>query len=327
MSLAQFSSEANREIQQKNLAARMAQMKADPDSLFFYKSKLTQAEQEELGASLVEEIKKLSKTSGFDYPDYDKIYEKICQILRQAPDTKFAQMAHWNIHTYYLGLMGTKDADAAQAALESYLHKYDADGFLKKEAFDKLSNFAAEKKDWGLSLFYCDQFLELKPDHYPVLLNKARALINLGAKEEGKKILKKIIAESPGSVQYNLARMELNDLAMSINPAEIRDKYSQTISLIRKVSTALEMYLLEKNNMPKSLQELIPDFLENNNLKDSWGTPLFFQSNKDGEGYYIASAGSDRKFSGYQQTGEYTRLEGQDIICQDGSFIFAPVQR
>jgi len=321
---AEFSSAANRKIQQKKMADRIARMKADPNPLFFYQSKKPQAEQEKLGASLLEEIKKMSKVSGFDSPDHGKIYQKICRILRQASNTKFAQMAHWNIHTYYLGMLGKEDNDAAQAALESFLYKYDANEFMKREAYDKLSMFAAEKKDWGLALFYSDKYLELKPNHYPVLLNKARALIKLGAKVEGKKLLEKIVAESPGTVQYNLAQMDLDNLGMSIKPADVQAKYTQTLSLIKNVAMAVERYHLDKMNLPKSLKELTPDFIKETNLKDAWGTPLFYQASKDGMGYYIASAGSDRKFSGFDQQGEYTRLQGQDIICQDGSFIMAP---
>ncbi|MCK4817857.1 tetratricopeptide repeat protein, partial [bacterium] len=230
----------------------------------------------------MEEIKKMSKVSGFDSPDHGKIYQKICHILRQASNTKFAQMAHWKILPYYRGLLDKEDHDAAQATLESYLYKYDANEFLKREAYDKLSMFAAEKKDWGLALFYCDKYLELKPNHYPVLLNKARALIKLGAKAEGKKLLEKIVAESPGTVQYNLAQMELDNLAISVKPADVQAKYTQTLSLIKNVAMAVDNYHVDMMNLPKSLTELTPDFIKETNLQDAWGTPLFYEASKDG---------------------------------------------
>jgi hypothetical protein len=40
--------------------------------------------------------------------------------------------------------------------------------------------------------------------------------------------------------------------------------------------------------------------------------------------YRIASAGSDGRFSGFGQKGEYSDLAGMDIIFADGAPVFTP---
>ncbi|MBU4494294.1 MAG: type II secretion system protein GspG, partial [Acidobacteria bacterium] len=176
---------------------------------FYARSELSSDEQEKIARLQLEEIQKLTKVEGFDSPDYDKIIEHAREILFKAPDTGITQMAHWNLHTLY---MTVEDQSSAERGLESYIDKYPDDGERHHEAFDKLSVFAQERDDWGAALYYAEKILENTPDRYALVLTKARALLHLGDREGGQKLLERIIAEDEGSVQFNLAMMEMDDL-------------------------------------------------------------------------------------------------------------------
>ena len=199
----------NKAEQERKIHERIEIMKKDPEGLYFAKTGTTIDEQEKIAKDLLEKIQGLSKTEGFDYPDYDKILEHAREILIKAPDADVAQMAHWNIHSLFL--MQENNEEAGKA-LESYVYKYPDDEFRVYEAYDKLCVFATDVDDWGQGLYYSDKILENDPTRYPLVLTKARALIRLGEKAAGKALLERIIEEAEGTVQYQLAVMELDEL-------------------------------------------------------------------------------------------------------------------
>ena len=204
-------------------------------------------------------------------------------------------MVHWNIYDLFLF---QEDYQEAGRALESYVYKYPDNEFQVYEAYDKLSVFAVDAEDWGRVLYYADKILEKDPERYPLILTKARAMIRLGEKKEGKALLERIVKEAEGTVQYNLALMELDELIAAkdikdppIDPEEERkteggdeggkqdllpvavvqdpllvEKYRKTLDSIRYAVTAIQVYQLDEMKLPGKLADLVPIFIKEEQL-------------------------------------------------------------
>jgi len=303
------------------IAAHIDSLKNTFENGYFARTDTPLKEQQAFAAVRVESIKKLLKTEGFDSPDYSKIMELTQDILMKAPDTQFAQMAHWNIHTYWLIYENPWEA---RDALITYLDKYETDEFMKKEAYDKLSNFAADEREWDAALYYSEKYLAIEPDSYPRLLNKARALVNLGFLEEGRALLLRIVEEDPDSVQANLAALSLDELETAKFNPDLVAAYKKTVEIMRQISMAVENYHLNHMKYPQSIKDLFPDFLEELTDKDAWGHDIIFKFDPDSERFLVASPGSDGRFEGFAQEGLYIDLPGKDIIFADGYPVFSP---
>lgn len=311
----------NKKAQELKIAERIRKMKEDPESLFFAKSGLSPSEQEKIAAKLLEDIRKATNTRGMDSPDSAKILELARQILLTAPDARAAQMSHWNIHTIFMTL---EDEESARNALESYVAKYPNDEGRTLEAWDKLSVFAVRRQDWGAALYYADEILGKNPDRYPLLLTKARALVKLGAAREGETLFKKIIQDSPDSVEASLAGNELKALELSTQPEELAKKYGETLAILENLAAAIATYQIAENKLPKSLASLVPDYLPVLRDADAWGNRIIYQIDAQNQLYRLASAGSDGRFDGFEQKGEYSELAGKDIIFVDSMPWFVP---
>jgi len=305
-------------LQEKKIAERLARMKADSNNPFFAASSLPLAEQNALAEKHVEAIKKLAQA---EPPDGAQIVEHCLEILRKAPASPMAQMANWNVHSYFLM---AEDRAGAQSALESYLAKYKASESQKIEAYDKLAMIAAKSGDWGLALYYADQYLALNPSSYALMLTKARGLIKEGDAAAGEKLLQKIIAEAPGSVQAALAQGDLNTLRTDALPPDLVAKYKESLRRLRQVVMAVETFRMTKETLPSSLAALVPEYLPSPVEEDAWGNKLIVEIDLKNNTYRIASAGSDGRFSGFGQKGEYSDLAGKDIIFADGAPVFTP---
>jgi len=308
----------NIRVQEKKIAERMAKIKADPKNLYFLRSVFSTAEQEAIAKKHIEAIKKLLQA---EPQDADKILAQCYEILRLAPATTSAQMAHWNIHSY---LLLNDDRAGARDALETYLAKYQAVDSQKKEAYDKLAMIATKTEDWGAALYYAEKYLGLDPSSWALMLTKARGLIKLGAAGEGEKLLNKIISEAPGSVQATLAQDDLNKLRTGSHPPDLVAKYEETLQHLREIVMAVESFRIVKDKLPGSLAVLVPDYLPKLVETDAWGNKLIIQIDPKNNTYRIASAGSDGRFSGFGQKGEYLDRAGKDIIFADGVPVLVP---
>jgi hypothetical protein len=303
------------------IAASIDLIKKMPENPFFARTGTSLKEQQNLAAIRVEMIKKLLKPGSSECPDYGKILQLNRDILVKAPNTKSAQTAHWDLHKYNLIWGNTQ---GAKDALMTYLYKYETDKGHRKEAFDKLANFAANEKEWDMALYYSEKYLILEPDSYPRLLNKARALVNLGFLAEGKALLQRVAEANSASVEANLARSALKELEFAkFNPALLTG-YRETMENMRKIATAAERYFIEYMKYPRAIKDLFPDFLEKFTEKDAWGSAFICQSDPDNNRFLIASPGSDGVFEGFDQEGFYVDLTGKDIIFANGAFIYAP---
>jgi len=337
----------NRAEQERKIQERIEIMKQDPEGLYFTETETPLAEQGKIAQDLLKKIQDLSETEGFDYPDYDKILEHAREILLKAPDVEVVQIAHWNIHPLFLM---QEDNQEAGKALESYVYKYPDDEYRVYEAYDKLCVFAEDEDDWGLALYYADKILENDPERYPLVLTKARALTRLGEKTAGKALLKRIIEEDEGSIQYQLAMMELDELTASkdkkkppIDPEEegkteegeeigkqdppdpfLVEKYRKTLNDLSNVKVAIHVYLMDYMKPPAKLSDLVPTFIEEAQLMDAWGNRFHYKVDTKNNTFWLASGGSDGQFQGFDQKGAYIELNGQDIIFYDYDFVFQP---
>jgi len=366
--------------EEARLNERINAMKADPGSLFYARSNLSLSEQDRIAQRHVEEIQKLSQVKAFDSPDHDKILEHTRLILLEAPDSQIAQIAHWNLHILYLTM---EDQDSAAQALESYIDKYPEDTGRRLEAFDKLSLFAQKREDWGTALYYADKRLEVDPNDFALVLTKARALLRLGDREAGRKLLERILKEDEGSVQFNLAMMEMKRLQagaydkpsdkkapdktvipdqgrkradeqrdetrrqtvdakrpdpqqksvalptggeqVSADDPLLVDQYKLTLERMKQLAQGVKAFELDNNALPSSLQELLEKrYAKEAFMRDAWGREFYFKADSANEICWVASAGSDGQFLGFDQKGHYTHLKGQDIVARGTDFIFAP---
>ncbi len=303
------------------IAATIDSLKQMSENPFFARTDAPLAEQRELAALRIETIKKLLETGGPDSTDYSQILQLNTDILFKAPDTKSARMAHWDIYTYNLmcgNTLGAKDA------LMTYLHKYEAEKDKKKEALDKLGGFAAADKEWDLALYYSEKSLALEPGSYPRLLDKARALVNLGFLAEGKALLQKVAEASPDAETANRARSALKELAPAAFDPDVLSGYRKTMEMMQQIGAAAERHYLERMKYPRAVKDLFPGFLQELTEKDAWGNAFICQIDADSARFLIASPGSDGIFEGFDQEGFYLDLTGKDIIFTAGAFVYGP---
>jgi tetratricopeptide (TPR) repeat protein len=313
------------------MARRLADVKADPDSVFYVRSDLSPVDQEGRAEALLRKIREQTGGGGFSSPDPDDLLALTMEILRQAPATRAAQMAHWNLHT--LALAAEQPALALQALL-TYLDKYPEDQGHWHEAWDKLSVLAQKSGDWGMALIAAEQLLQRDPDNAALRLTKARAWLHLGETVAGRRLLEKIIRDEPDSVQARLAQ---NDLAaLAAGPAggpssgvaradDLVAAYRLTMERMKKVLAGVQMYALEYMKLPDTIEQMVETrYLEAEHARDAWNRPLHFKADPERNGCWVASAGSDGKFEGFDQRGGYADLTGRDIVAFDIDFTCAP---
>ncbi len=193
---------------------KIDKLKNEKKNLYFYKSKLSKEKQNKLALKNIKMIESLADVKGFNIRNHKMIFEQMKEILEKAPDSNYSRAVHWKSHYYYLGLLkdGEKDWTMVQVALESYITKYPNDRVRLNEAYDKLAIASSKINDWSTMLYYTELYLNNKPNAFPMLLNQARALSNLGEIEKCIEVYKRIMGESPNSVQFHLAKSDLKAL-------------------------------------------------------------------------------------------------------------------
>lgn len=308
---------------EEKITATVVQLKELPNEMntFFARVKASLADQMRVAESRMQTIRNLLKSGGAENPDYYQIIFLTTEILRQAPDTEAARNAHWDMHEY---LLKVHNVQGARDALMSYLHKYGAGAVNRREAFEKLADLAADDKEWDLALYYSEKGLEISAGSPAVLLNKARALINLGFLPEGKVLLKSVAEANPGSSHAEMAVTSLEQLEQAnFNPTLLKE-YRETMKTMEQIGAAAAMYHVDFNQYPRKIKELYPTFLQELTEKDAWDNAFVLKFDSNGNRFLVASGGSDGVFSGFDQQGLYVDLQGKDIIFCDGAFVYAP---
>jgi len=306
---------------EKNAAA-VAALEELPEeiNIFFARTKTPLAEQKAIAESRMEIIRELLKTDK-ESRDYGRILHLTMEILVQAPDSDAARTAHWNLHGYFLIVHNPRGAGDA---LMTYLHKYDAGPAVRKEAFDQLADLAADEKEWDLVLYYSEKGLEIEPRSPVRLLNKARALVNLGFLPEGKDLLHRVEKEYPGSQEASTAATALKQLEKADFAPDLLTAYRTTMENMRKIGAAAAMYHVENMKYPQTVKDLYPAFLEELTENDAWGGAFILKHDPEKDRFLVASGGSDGVFEGFDQAGFYVDLPGKDIIFSGGDFSYAP---
>ena len=132
-----------------------------------------------------------------------------------------------------------------------------------------------------------------------------------------------------------------------IKNVSIYQQYQQTMKTIKFLGETLFDYVDEFDKAPQanSLKELLAmdcgngltfaEFFFNEipeekiPLKDVWENDLLYKSEK--KRFWIASAGSDGQFSGFEQIGAClasdTDLRGKDIIYSNSRFVLFPIEK
>ncbi len=71
--------------------------------------------------------------------------------------------------------------------------------------------------------------------------------------------------------------------------------------------------------------EIIKEYYSFHKMVDVWGNAFLYK--EEGGKYWVASAGSDGKFDGFDQTGRYDMDDAKDIIYSNGEFTFRPKEK
>jgi hypothetical protein len=102
-----------------------------------------------------------------------------------------------------------------------------------------------------------------------------------------------------------------------------------TIQDFKQLGTAIEAYMYDTGKPPEAdsiekLAEILMPYLNIRTCptKDMWGNPFIYKV--EGDKYWLASSGSDGKFDGFNQTGQYDKDDTKDIIFSDGTFTYKP---
>ena len=106
---------------------------------------------------------------------------------------------------------------------------------------------------------------------------------------------------------------------------------------MKTVGEALMRYVLDNGTAPDieeigELRKLShPALRRLTSLSDGWGNDLHYLRDEDDEAtFYIASAGRDGKFDGWEQEGRYQIIKldhyNRDVIYSNGGFIYISTQ-
>lgn len=111
-----------------------------------------------------------------------------------------------------------------------------------------------------------------------------------------------------------------------------KSEYPRTMEDMIEVTLAVKNYSIDFGYVPKvstaqELKKLLDGFYIKTLPQDAWGRDFLYKFNaKDSSQYWLASAGSNGVFKGFDQRGQWSALDGQDIILTNTppSWVYAP---
>ncbi|MFK7882902.1 MAG: type II secretion system protein GspG [Phycisphaerales bacterium] len=82
--------------------------------------------------------------------------------------------------------------------------------------------------------------------------------------------------------------------AVAILPQVQRAKINTTKNSMKTIKSSITTYMVENNQPPATLTELIPSFLEESSATDAWNNPYYYTSTPGGaQQYQLISGGKD----------------------------------
>lgn len=104
----------------------------------------------------------------------------------------------------------------------------------------------------------------------------------------------------------------------------------ETIEDLEGLGFIIEAWIEDTGRAPQadSLEkaaQIIKEYFSFHKMVDVWGNTFLYKA--EGDKYWVASAGSDGKFEGFDQTGQYDPDDTKDIIFSNGEFTFRPKER
>jgi flagellar basal body-associated protein FliL len=119
-------------------------------------------------------------------------------------------------------------------------------------------------------------------------------------------------------------------------PKTLEQKLKTTMGDMKTIGLVVSNYSEDLKHAPKA--ETIkafagitqPFYIKTCPLEDGWGNRLLYKFDKKNPmNYWVASAGSDEKFDGFDQKGTWdpNNDKGQDIVFFNGKFVYGPKKR
>ncbi|MBN1197252.1 MAG: type II secretion system protein GspG [Candidatus Aminicenantes bacterium] len=119
------------------------------------------------------------------------------------------------------------------------------------------------------------------------------------------------------------------NLSRHMGRASLTSKLKITMRTIMQLGEAVDQYVAEYGVAPEveSINDLhlyprFAAYFRDLILKDAWGNDFYYRA--DGARFWIASAGSDGEFQGFDQEGVYRDYSGRDLIFSGKRFVFWP---
>jgi hypothetical protein len=116
-------------------------------------------------------------------------------------------------------------------------------------------------------------------------------------------------------------------------PKTFEDKLKATMSDMKTIGLVVKSYSEDLGHAPKAdtikafAGMTQPFYIRTCPLEDGWGNRLLYKFDKKNPmSYWVASAGSDGKFDGFDQKGTWDPAvdKGQDIVFFNGTFVCGP---
>lgn len=103
-----------------------------------------------------------------------------------------------------------------------------------------------------------------------------------------------------------------------------------TVEDLERIGFTIEAWKEDTGKAPQGdslekVAEIIKEYYDFHTLVDIWGNAFLYKA--EGDTYWVASAGSDGNFDGFDQTGQYDEDDTRDIIFSNGDFTYRPKEK
>jgi uncharacterized lipoprotein NlpE involved in copper resistance len=137
----------------------------------------------------------------------------------------------------------------------------------------------------------------------------------------------KALEKENAELKIKIAKLEKESIGTRLKKIarEKKGRYLAAMGDLKSIGAAVESYMTDNYIAPDDISSkcLTSFYIRRLPAADPWGNKYLYK--KVGkENYYIASAGSDGIFEGFDQKGKYINIEGKDIILSNGTYVYCP---